>query len=88
MQKCKELTSQFLEELRGISGDRVIVGSEVNPDYAQDEMPIYGTQMPQASIDVLTTEEIAAMVKLCSENDVPVTCRGAGTGLVGGCTPI
>ena len=61
MQKCKELTSQFLEELRGISGDRVIVGSEVNPDYAQDEMPIYGTQMPQASIDVLTTEEIAAM---------------------------
>ena len=65
MQKCKELTSQFLEELRGISGDRVIVGSEVNPDYAQDEMPIYGTQMPQASIDVLTTEEIAAIVKLC-----------------------
>lgn len=88
MQKRKELTPQFLEELRAISGDRVIVGSEVNPDYARDEMPIYGTQMPQASIDVLTTEEIAAIVKLCYENDVPVTCRGAGTGLVGGCTPI
>lgn len=88
MQTCKELTPQFLEELRAISGDRVIVGGKVNPDYARDEMPIYGTQMPQASIDVLTTEEIAAIVKLCYENDVPVTCRGAGTGLVGGCTPI
>ena len=39
-------------------------------------------------MDALTTEEIAAVMKLCYENNIPVTTRGAGTGLVGGCVPV
>ena len=27
-------------------------------------------------------------MKICYDNNIPVTCRGAGTGLVGACTPI
>lgn len=27
-------------------------------------------------------------MKLCNENKIPVTVRGAGTGLVGGSTPL
>ena len=77
-----------MEQLREISGDRVTVGADVNPDYARDEMPIYGVHMPQVAIDVLSTEEISAIMKLCHANSIPVTCRGAGTGLVGGCTPV
>ena len=65
-----------------------MVGEDVNPDYARDEMPIYGTRMPEVSIDVLTTEEVAGIMKVCYEHGIPVTTRGAGTGLVGGCTPI
>ena len=88
MSDYQQVTPQFIEALKKISGDRVMVGPDVNPDYARDEMPIYGTRMPSVSIDVLTTEEISAIMKLCYGNNIPVTCRGAGTGLVGACTPI
>ena len=51
-------------------------------------MSIYGKAMPEAVIDALTTEEISAIMKICYENTIPVTPRGAGTGLVGACVPI
>ena len=84
----QDITPQLLEQLRGISGDRVAAGADVNPDYGRDEMPIYGVHMPQVTIDVTSTEEISAIMRLCYRNNIPVTCRGAGTGLVGGCTPV
>ena len=87
MANYNKVTPEIIEELKKISGDRVIVGADINPDYARDEMPIYGTRMPDVSIDVLSTEEIAAIMKVCYENNIPVTARGAGTGLVGGCMP-
>ena len=68
--------------------DAGITMNDVNPDYGRDEMPIYGTRIPEASVDAMTTEEIAAVMKLCYENNIPVTTRGAGTGLVGGCVPV
>ena len=88
MPNYAKVTPEIIEGLEKIVPGRVVVGAEVNPDYARDEMPIYGTKMPEVAIDVQTTEEIAAIVKLCYENNIPVTTRGAGTGLVGGCTPI
>jgi glycolate oxidase len=35
-----------------------------------------------------TTEEVAAVVKLCHDNDIPWVARGAGTGLSGGALPL
>ena len=88
MATYNQVTPEIIEELKKISGDRVVVGADVNPDYSRDEMPIYGTKMPDVSIDVLSTEEVSAIMKICYDNNIPVTCRGAGTGLVGACTPI
>lgn len=88
MAAYNQVTPEIIEELKKISGDRVVVGADVNPDYSRDEMPIYGTKMPDVSIDVLSTEEVSAIMKVCYDNNIPVTCRGAGTGLVGACTPI
>lgn len=39
-------------------------------------------------MEAKSAEEVAAVLKLCSENDVPVTVRGAGTGQVGGSVPV
>ena len=83
-----QVTPEFVEELKKICGTRVITGADINPDYSHDEMPIYGSKMPDVTIDVQSTEEIAAVMKACYENNIPVTVRGAGTGLVGGCTPV
>lgn len=35
-----------------------------------------------------TVEDISKISKLCNEHKIPLTCRGAGTGLSGGCLPI
>jgi len=88
MQQYSPVTEEVLALLRAAVPGRVSAGPDVNPDYARDEMPIYGTHMPEASVDVQSTEEVAAVMKICAEHNIPVTTRGAGTGLVGGCTPV
>ncbi len=88
MTQYHPITAEVIAQLEQVVPGRVVVGEDVNPDYARDEMPIYGTRMPEVSIDVLTTEEVAGIMKVCYEHGIPVTTRGAGTGLVGGCTPI
>jgi glycolate oxidase subunit GlcD len=35
-----------------------------------------------------TTEEVAAVMRWCYENDTPLTARGGGTGLAGGAIPV
>ena len=88
MPNYNSVTPEIIAQLEQVVPGRVVVGADVNPDYSRDEMPIYGTRMLEVSIDVLTTEEVAGIVKICYENNIPVTTRGAGTGLAGGCTPI
>lgn len=43
---------------------------------------------PEAVVLPGTVEEVAAIVKLCQENRVALTPRGAGTGLSGGALPV
>lgn len=82
-----QLTAEVIQQLKAVS-DHVFEGEEINPDYARDEMPIYGTKMPELAVQPRSTEEVAGIVKICYENNIPVTPRGAGTGLAGGAVPI
>lgn len=45
-------------------------------------------QRPALAVHPGTTEEIAAIVKICHENQIPWVARGAGTGLSGGALPL
>lgn len=84
-----KLTPALAEELRQLLGEkRFQYGEGVKEAYSHDEMPIYGKHLPEAVCLVESTEEVSAIMKLCSANKIPVTVRGAGTGLVGGCVPI
>ena len=51
-----------------------------------------GWVIDRASPDIVvfpqSTEDVAAIVRLCNAHDVPFVPRGAGTGLAGGCLPI
>ncbi|MCD8019180.1 MAG: FAD-binding oxidoreductase [Clostridiales bacterium] len=82
-----QLTDEIIEQIKAVS-DHVTTGADINEDYAKDEMPIYGTRMPDLAVQPRTTEEVAAVVKICYENNIPVTPRGAGTGLAGGAVPL
>lgn len=84
----KSLTPELLEQLQTAVPGRVHTGEDMKPDYSHDEMPIYGQRMPDAVVECASTEEVAAVCKLCYDNDIPIIPRGAGTGLCGGCVPL
>ena len=63
MPNYNSVTPEIIAQLEQVVPGRVVVGADVNPDYSRDEMPIYGTRMPEVSIDVLTTEEVAGIVR-------------------------
>ncbi len=44
--------------------------------------------MPSLVLKPGTVEEISAILKHCNERKIPVTARGAGTGLSGGALPV
>ncbi|MBE6000326.1 MAG: FAD-binding oxidoreductase [Sarcina sp.] len=83
MAQYNQVTPEIIEQLKLAAPDHVFVGEDINEDYMRDEMPIYGKKMPDVLIQPLTTEEVSAVMKICNENLIPVTPRGAGTGLVG-----
>ena len=75
----------FLRDLCGT--ERVTARDDIGEDYCHDELG--GTYArPDVHVKVLTTAEVSAIMKYAYENDIPVTVRGSGTGLVGGAVPL
>ena len=81
------INNQFIDCLKSIDAITVLTGEAIGADFCHDEYP-GGSFAPEAVVEAASTEEVAAVLKLCSENDVPVTVRGAGTGQVGGSVPV
>ena len=79
-----QVTPELIEAFKKIVPGKVFTGDEINADYSHDEMPIYGKGAPTVLVEATTREDVAAIVKLCYENSIPVIPRGAGTGLTGG----
>ena len=79
----KIIDSADILNLKQIAGDRnVFVGDEINPDYAHDELGGI-EKMPDMLIKAESTEQISNIMKYAYDNNIPVTVRGSGTGLVG-----
>lgn len=68
------------------ASDRVVEKAAVQREYYHDEMPEYGIFPPDLYVEVLNKEEVSAIMKYAYDNNIPVTARGAGTGLSGGAT--
>jgi glycolate oxidase len=76
-----------VEAFRAIVGDPyVFVDSEVLHQYSHDETEDLH-YLPDVVIKPQTAEEISAILKICNQYKIPVTPRGAGTGLSGGALP-
>ncbi len=63
-------------------------GHERLDDYGRDESPLPESFPPACAVLVESTEQAAIVLRLCLEHQVPVTPRGAGSGMVGGALPI
>lgn len=88
MSQYEKVTPELIEALKAAAPGHVSVGGDINEDFSHDEMPIYGKAMPEVVVEATSTEEVAAVMKLCNEHHVPVIPRGAGTGLTGGAVAI
>ncbi|NSW89347.1 MAG: FAD-binding oxidoreductase [Firmicutes bacterium] len=85
----KKITGEDIANLKRIcSPERVYGRDEINDDYAHDEMPVYGKFLPEVAVEAISTEEVSAIMKYAYDNNIPVTPRGAGTGLCGGAVAI
>lgn len=80
------LEASFVESLRGVlSAENVLVEPHHVLVYECDGSTAYRAT-PDVVVLPRTTEDVAAVVRLCSERKVPFVARGAGTGLSGGAT--
>ncbi len=78
---------RILPELKNILGEAfVFVDDESRNNYAHDETENLHF-LPDIVIKPRTAEEISAVMKICNRQKIPVTPRGAGTGLSGGALP-
>lgn len=82
-----KVTETQIKQFQSIVGQPfVIIGKEEVNRYARDytEDLVY---YPEVVVKPRTAAEVAGIVKLCNEAMIPVTPRGAGTGLSGGALP-
>jgi glycolate oxidase len=80
--------ADLVERLAGVVGsDNVLAGDAIKDDYTHDEALTATPQQPRAVVLPATTDEVAGVLRACDELGVPVTARGAGTGMSGACIP-
>jgi glycolate oxidase len=81
------LVFEHLDAFREIVGENYIfVDEEVLHNYAHDETEDLHF-LPDVVLKPGTAEEISKILKCCNQYKIPVTPRGAGTGLSGGALP-
>ncbi len=79
-----KITPGIINELKAIVGvNYVLLDEETLSNYAHDETENLHFP-PEVVVKPRTTDEISRIMKLCNEQLIPVTPRGAGTGLSGG----
>ena len=81
------LTSRHIEDFKKILGEKyVLIDEETLHNYSHDETEDLHFP-PDVVLKPRTAEEISAILRICDQNKIPVTPRGAGTGLSGGALP-
>jgi glycolate oxidase len=83
-----QVDASFIHQLRRVCGpDAVLTGRDETLVYECDAFVIQ-KQFPDVVVLPTSTEQVAQVVRLCSEKGVPFLGRGAGTGLAGGALPL
>ncbi len=82
-----KISATHLNQFQNIVGDtNVLYDEESLKHYGHDETELL-VFLPEVVLKPSTTEEVAAIMKICYADSIPVTPRGAGTGLSGGALP-
>ena len=83
-----KITEDILIAIRTIVGDEAVITSPPGLErYSHDETEDLH-YYPEVVARPKSPEEVSALMRLCNERLIPVTPRGAGTGLSGGALPV
>lgn len=83
-----KLTSITFKELEQITGTEFISADKEQLErYGQDETEDL-VFFAEAIVKPQTVEQVRRIAKLCNDHKIPLTTRGAGTGLSGGALPL
>ena len=87
-QKQKLLTPELMASFSAILGtDHVLQAEDLLQPYSHDETEDLRF-LPEVVLKPRTAQEISQIMQLCNRHNIPVTARGAGTGLSGGALPV
>ena len=85
------VTPEIAAKLVEIVGKKNVIFQDVEKleTYSHDEVAEKEyAQMPEVVVKPNSTAEVSAIMKLANDVNIPVTPRGAGTGLSGGAVPV
>lgn len=74
----------FAAELEKLLGVALITDPDITATYSKDQAPFARSAPAAAVLLARNTEEISKALAFCSERNIPVVTRGAGSGLSGG----
>jgi glycolate oxidase len=78
----------LIDQLRTIlPSDHVLVGERISDDYTHDECLNVPGVRPAIVVRPSSTGEVSKILQVAQQARIPVTVRGAGTGLSGACVP-
>jgi glycolate oxidase len=82
------VSAEIISQFEAVVGEGyVILEAGARHDYSHDKTEDYSF-MPDVVLKPGTTQEVSAILKICNQHRLPVTPRGAGTGLSGGALPV
>src|SRR5438874_11881139 len=82
-----QFTPSHLDELRAVVGEDGVLDSEAARFTYEADALTLERAMPDVVVLPRSTDEVAALVRWARARNIPITVRGAGTGLAGGATP-
>ncbi|MCL0065383.1 FAD-binding protein [Dehalococcoidia bacterium] len=86
-----KVSAEIVALLREIVGEENVIFDDPEglEAYSHDELSEKEyAHMPEVVVKPRSTEEVSLIMKLAANNKIPVTPRGAGTGLSGGAVPV
>lgn len=84
----QKITPATTESLKNIVGKEYVFTDEESLKYYGHDETEDLCFLPQVVVKPRTAEEIASILKICNQEHIPLTPRGAGTGLSGGALPV
>ena len=82
------VTADVLDSLIALVGSENVLVGDNRKNYAKDEAPNTASFMPDVVVRPSSAASVSGVLRLASDRKIPVTPRGAGTGLSGGAVPI